>query len=133
MRIESRQFVLRENCVSQIPRIGRDFTKRFVEQLHCKGAVSSHVVEFQQTRGGDSLIIEMFVVAENKSRRDVLDEMLKTVPDELVETTHNVFRIRWESTNGSRPDRSVGWVDLALTPASRVAMIGERSVQPPHK
>jgi hypothetical protein len=91
---DARWFLHRGNLLSKIPCIGRDHTIKFVDNLYRKGAVQVEVSQTQKLTYATN-IIEMFIVAENKSKRAVIDEILKSVPSEILEARRNSFRVKW--------------------------------------
>jgi predicted nucleic acid-binding protein len=95
MRSEARKYINHENFLSRIPYIGRANTIRFVDALYNKGTISAEITQIHQL-SYSTHILELFITAESKSKRKVLDEIMKAVPSEIVETKKNTFRVSWD-------------------------------------
>jgi|SRR5271166_4306244 len=95
MKYEARAYIIKDNCISKFPYIGRDFSIRYVNELYRKGAISVDVMRIQAL-SYTSYIQEILVVSESKYKRAIIDEILKAKPAALIEIRKNHFRVEWD-------------------------------------
>jgi hypothetical protein len=94
MAIDVRQY-MRIHATAKFPWISDALSVKFVDNLYKRGAIAIEMTESQQLMNR-FLILGLFVVSNNESKRAIVNEILKANPAELVETRPNTFRVAWD-------------------------------------
>lgn len=90
--VEALHYINKVNFRAKIPYLGRENSIRFIDSLYDKDAMSVEVLKTD-----DYFITSIAVRFQKKDTRKILNQIFKSKPTGIIETTHGRLRIGYKT------------------------------------